>query len=634
MKLRETLGSWITIPHWDEWWNEEEERLYVKEENQWRVWIPTSRRSRKQKFQETDSLVNTYSGIPVSCARHHNHLCIVSSTSFPSTHNPPFSNQDMQDDIKNLPSHQKWAIDNFSTKGLITDIIQAITEGIAMAVSDGSVKRKRGTSCFILTDPDESFQVIGLNRVPGKSCDPQRAELSGVMGTVTWLKVFCKSHQINHGSITIGLDGHSAIKALQRDRLCVTDSDYDIIWNIKNIIQSLPVHISLKWIKGHQTDFKDISQMDIWGCLNEVADTLAKTYWQKTQGMPHSSDLRLLPYAIYYNYEWLSTYRLKDIYNELKGDLLGGYWAKRKSPGIPDESQFFNIDWDSYHRSCKPTSFGVKLFLSKGLAGFAATGKYMKRTYNSVNECPRCGEKEDFVHIIKCQDTTATNIWETHIEKAMKLIRRNISPYAAFVTEQYLRSWREDCPPPPQLEIPLSLRSLFHQQTSMGWTAFCVGRVSTSWNLHTTSTDSHNNPKRWVHSLIQKLCSTIWNMWDHRNTVLHDPEGRILSQQHHQLNAQIRLEYMLGSIDLHPDDQPLLRPSIDYMCSRSLERKQRWLASMQKARTVSTFSRYPPSLNPATANNTASTDNNIHTQQTLLTQWLSQGRTSNNFDNL
>ena len=300
---------------------------------------------------------------------------------------------------------------------------------------------------------------------------------------------------------------------------------------------------------------------------------------------------------------------------------MGQYWIDKKSPGISDTS-FFQIDWDEYHRSIKSTSFGMKLYFVKGLSGFSATGKYMERVHKQSNECPRCGLAEDFLHTLKCPDEDASKIWNDNIQKAIKLIQRNISPQAAFITDQYLRSWREDLPSPTNLSIPHELTELFQCQQQLGWTAFCLGRVAIEWQQCTTSVDAHNNPKRWVRALIQKLFLTIWNMWDHRNTVLHDPNGRILSREHEQVNAKIRLEYMMGSWDLLLPDQALLLKPVEYICSRSLDRKVIWLQALASARNRANQPRLPPSNLPASNNHRTSHTPTPPTLTTGLTSWL------------
>ena len=110
---------------------------------------------------------------------------------------------------------------------------------------------------------------------------------------------------------------------------------------------------------------------------------------------------------------------------------------------------------------------------------------------------------------------------------------------------------------------------------------------------------------------------TIWHMWDHRNSVLHDPAGQVLQQESNQINAQIRLQYMIGSWDLHPEDHKLLVTPIDVLCNKSIERKKLWLKSVASARENSLQFRISPT-SPDPATNTCPDNTNT----TGLTRWL------------
>ena len=243
----------------------------------------------------------------------------------------------------------------------------------------------------------------------------------------------------------------------------------------------------------------------------------------------------------------------------------------------------------------------------------------MSKIYGKSAQCPRCGQDENFQHVIACSDEDATTLRETHIAKAISLLQKNISASAASATKQYLLAWREGTEISNRLYIPTDLKSLFSDQSELGWEAFCYGRVSTSWQKHTTSVDSHNNPKRWVHALVTKLCQTIWHMWDHRNSILHDPAGRVCTTEHSQLNAQIRLQYWIGSLDLHPTDEKLFRKPMESICNKSIERKTLWLQDVRKARSERVIQQPIPTRLASPTD--TSTDNNTN-KSTGITGWL------------
>ena len=144
----------------------------------------------------------------------------------------------------------------------------------------------------------------------------------------------------------------------------------------------------------------------------------------------------------------------------------------------------------------------------------------MNKIYTEPNQCPRCGiTEEDFLHTIKCPTEQATEIWEVGVRDVHKLISKNVSDTLATTIDSILTRWHDGLDITNPLPPYSPFYNLIQDQTRIGWDSFVIGRLSKEWSNATTSTDAYGNPKRWVASLIQKLALTIWNMWDHRNTI-------------------------------------------------------------------------------------------------------------------
>ena len=101
LKLRTKLGQWIQTPIWHEWWSREENRLMIRDDNKWRIWIPIPTRSRQQKFQPTDERVEEPAGAPISTYKLRSYKCIQSKSVFPEQTSP--NTGSLEDNIKNLP---------------------------------------------------------------------------------------------------------------------------------------------------------------------------------------------------------------------------------------------------------------------------------------------------------------------------------------------------------------------------------------------------------------------------------------------------------------------------------------------------------------------------------------------------
>jgi hypothetical protein len=89
------------------------------------------------------------------------------------------------------------------------------------------------------------------------------------------------------------------------------------------------------------------------------------------------------------------------------------------------------------------------------------------------------------------------------------------------------------------------------KQDAIGWQSFLEGRPSVGWSevqhRYYEFLDSRRTGLRWLTALIQKLWDVAWDMWDHRNRVLHDQEHSVARDLQIQ---QITDEFATGSVGL------------------------------------------------------------------------------------
>jgi hypothetical protein len=95
----------------------------------------------------------------------------------------------------------------------------------------------------------------------------------------------------------------------------------------------------------------------------------------------------------------------------------------------------------------------------------------------------------------------------------------------------YLEGWRNA----QQESVRISqewIGQAFSDQSTLGWRNFLEGFLHTSWQatqkIYFARIGSARSPKRWTTALIQKLWDVAWDMWEHRNDILHNQEQSIL----------------------------------------------------------------------------------------------------------
>ena len=120
--------------------------------------------------------------------------------------------QELSTAINNRTPSAKWAVQSLDCQDNGLRVAQAIRDGKAVTVSDGSLKLCFGTSAFIIAGEDDTHPIRAVNVVPGpiKKGDSHRCKLAGLYGTMVTLETLCTVHNITQGSITIGCDNQRA----------------------------------------------------------------------------------------------------------------------------------------------------------------------------------------------------------------------------------------------------------------------------------------------------------------------------------------------------------------------------------------------------------------------------------------
>jgi hypothetical protein len=150
-------------------------------------------------------------------------------------------------------------------------VAQAIRDGTAIAISDGSFKEGFGTSALVIEASDSTDNIIAVNVVP-RNLDDQGSyhiELAGIFGQITLVNALCNVHDITQGSIECGCDGARALnKVLNPDSEAKTDgSQFNLLSATRAALKASPIQWKYRHIQGHQDDLINV-ELDRWALLN------------------------------------------------------------------------------------------------------------------------------------------------------------------------------------------------------------------------------------------------------------------------------------------------------------------------------------------------------------------------------
>ncbi len=124
-------------------------------------------------------------------------------------------------------------------------------------------------------------------------------------------------------------------------------------------------------------------------------------------------------------------------------------------------------------------------------------------------------------------------------------------------------------------------------QTVIGWNQFLDGWLAQSWQVHQEgvwqSAKSRQSSRRWVAELIKKLWNMSWDMWAHRNGILHQSPVARQDILEKQANDQIHALYEGGMQALPRDAIGLLRKPKEHLLQLPLTTKQQWIELVKTA---------------------------------------------------
>jgi hypothetical protein len=144
-----------------------------------------------------------------------------------------------------------------------------------------------------------------------------------------------------------------------------------------------------------------------------------------------------------------------------------------------------------------------------------------------------------------------------------------------------LVSWRTNTN--PAIGTPSQLQELVRSQEYIGWDRFFEGFVSIEWreiqHQYYVFLKSRRTRCRWVVELLKKLWDVSWELWEHRNSALHEAESRPATRDVRQIGLTIPSIFQsLNSYKpLRSNDAHLISTPLAVLLKKELIFNQEWL---------------------------------------------------------
>ena len=455
----------------------------------------------------------------------------------------------------------------FDCLGMVT-LIREIKSGTAKVVSDGSHKNGLSASAFrhvTLNSPG----YIGTNCIPGDASaqNSYRSELGGILGNVTTINKICHQHDIRYGHITIGCDNKSALSNAFGDHpITAQIPSRDIVAAIRHMVQNSPVQWQPKHVKGHQ-DSDRKATLDEWAIGNIQVDKDANITRESMAEAPPETHLPGELWSLEIHGRKVVSNITDELYIQCYAQQAYQYWIQR---GRINPDTYKKIDWGALKTATKLTPESRLIYLAKMYAGYAATGKVMfRRKQWPKNACPRCGLNEDHQHVIKCNNQEAKNEfyyrWGELDDWVVKTSSADMSSAICTILTDYrdnvktvniFHTWSP------------AIQTAVDDQHKIGHRSFIEGMLSTHWTLAQTEYlqsigDKRRSANRWVATLTTKLWNLGFQMWEHRNHVLHTNDSAQYLIHAETQQQSLRDLYQQKSPTMPSMDQQLFRRPLE-----------------------------------------------------------------------
>jgi hypothetical protein len=198
-------------------------------------------------------------------------------------------------------------------------------------------------------------------------------------------------------------------------------------------------------------------------------------------------------------------------------------------------------------------------------------------------QCPQCPCPEETVdHVYNCPAPEAGQQWAESLDKLEVLLQeQNTDPDIIRNIREGLNSWRSD---PTAGVAPATMSSARAAQEFIGWRPFLEGCLTMEWQAqqqrYYETLKSRKTGRRWATLVIRKLWDVAWDMWEHRNGILHKKDNTV---KHQATDEELRRLYAEGPTKVLRRDRTLFTKSVeDWLLSDPFVRRQ-WVSMVTKS---------------------------------------------------
>ena len=304
------------------------------------------------------------------------------------------------------PPVTSWLMETHTDPHEIQDFCNAIHQGSARIMSDGSYKDGQSAAAYGTVGFTNSA-LHGSIRIPGRQADQcsYRSELGGILANLTHVNNLCNTNNIKQGAVEIGCDSETALRnVFNKHPITTKMASRDLLQACRHQLNVSLIQWTPRHVRGHQDTHH--GTLDEWAISNIDCDLRANERREQGEATPPHILLSGETWRLRINGEVINSNIAETLSEHCSKDEAYDYWVERGriAPNCKDK-----VDWSALKRATSIIPTSRLIFLAKNYAGYNPTGKVMlRRKQWPTNSCPRCQQEEDHQHVIRCPAASAS----------------------------------------------------------------------------------------------------------------------------------------------------------------------------------------------------------------------------------
>ena len=501
-----------------------------------------------------------------------------------------------------------WFMHDLSSSHSTINLWREILTGKAYAVSDGSYfpTTQTGACAWIVSTRDGAEWFKGGGIIPGskEDQDPYRSELGGQVGLASVITSIILPTDVRP-NITIACDGEAAINRVNMDSNIIKANmtNVDMLAIISELWEDSTFSITKKHVYGHQDVLG--RQLTSLESLNCRVDQWAKEIAQRhIHGLIpnltfHTSSLG---YGTITCKGHLVTSKIQStLYNQItKNNFIK---ALSKNTEVPRNFNTLSVNWWTFGKARKESSFNIQTFITKWLSGDTATGRVMKaRKKRLLDKCPRCNHADEhLLHVLTCRSEATIDLRDNLLSELLLWLASvyTYEPIINFV-RLGLNRWftnqnHEWATNSPIFTHKPTEDMAFKSQLKVGWYYLFCGMLTSDiidiQQLHYTNIESQKLGSRWAIDFTQKLWQMTHKLWKHRCNHLFDSNIVDHLSGLSQLTTAIKKEHDIGLGNMPTVYSSFFHTPVEALLKKDVRHLKRWFLIVRAAREGNTLIR-------------------------------------------